>query len=269
MSAGAVRIGVVVAMPAEARALFGPGAWAEEDGWPLRRVGLPCGEIAVAVLSGVGLERALPAARFLIGLGVDVLVSAGVSGGLHPEMRPGDLVVAGSAVEMRPDGDEPVVIWEGRGPRQREFRDLLAREGLSVRLGPVLAGTEPVAVAGDKQDLHVQTRALAVDMESAAVAHAAREAGLPFLALRAVSDPAGSDVPLELFYAMDDQGRVRPGFLLRAVLRRPALLWHMAVMGLGFRAALKALGRAWKIQARHGFSGILAGGAAPAGESRP
>ncbi len=255
------RLGVVVALPAEVRALFGRGAWQEREGWPVRRVELPLGFTAVCVRSGVGLERALPAARFLAGLGVDGLVSAGVSGGLHPEMRPGDLVVGQSSLEWGTQGEEPAVVWEGRAAAGQEFRDVLAREGLKVRLGGLLAGPEPVAGVADKAAWHGRTQALAVDMESAAVAQAAREAGLPFLALRAVSDPAGTDIPLDLFYSLDDMGRVRPGFLLRAVLRQPKLILGLIRLGRDFRRALHSLGRAWKIQAQCGFSGFFDPGA--------
>ncbi len=252
-----MRLGVVVALPAEARALFGRGAFREEGGWPVRRVELAHGFSVLAVRSGVGLERALPAARFLVARGVQGLVSAGVSGGLHPEMKPGDLVVGQSAMQWEGREEGADVVWEGRAAAGQEFHDVLAREGLEVRLGALLAGPEPVAAAGDKADWHGRTQALAVDMESAAVAHAAREAGLPFLALRAVSDAAGAGVPLDLFYMLDEMGRVRPWLLAKALLRNPGLIGGLVRLGRDYGKALKSLGRAWSIQAGLGFSGFF------------
>ena len=55
--------------------------------------------------------------------------------------------------------------------------------------------TRIVATQADKARAWIDTGALAVDLESAVVARAAAAAGIPFLVLRAIADPATRHLP--------------------------------------------------------------------------
>jgi adenosylhomocysteine nucleosidase len=70
----------------------------------------------------------------------------------------------------------------------------------------------------DKSALAVSSGAIAVDMESAAIARVATEAGLPFVVLRVVADDAADALPDKVESLVTDDGRTRLRGLLNFVL---------------------------------------------------
>jgi adenosylhomocysteine nucleosidase len=56
------------------------------------------------------------------------------------------------------------------------------------------------------------------------VARAALAAGLPFLIVRAIADPAGRALPTAVIGMAGPEGRIRAGRVLGAVARRPSLV---------------------------------------------
>jgi adenosylhomocysteine nucleosidase len=82
--------------------------------------------------------------------------------------------------------------------------------------------SDRVAVtAAEKAALREKTGAAAVDMESAAVAQKAQEWGVPFRSVRAVSDAAGEDLPLDFNLYRDAQGRFSRGRIALAAMANP------------------------------------------------
>jgi len=124
---------------------------------------------------------------------VSGLISFGLAGGLDPALAPGTVLVP-AAVLL--DAER----WD-------------ANDALLQRLGgatprALYGGGEIVASAAAKAALHARTGAVAVDLESAAVARTARRHGLPFAVLRAVCDGAGRDLPRAALVALDGAGRI-------------------------------------------------------------
>jgi adenosylhomocysteine nucleosidase len=100
-----------------------------------------------------------------------------------------------------------------------------------------------VVTAAEKRALRNKTGAAAVDMESAAVAAKASEWGVPFHCVRAVSDIASDDLPLDFNLYRDSEGRFGRTRIALAALARP----FSAVPGLlrldhNCRLAAEALG---------------------------
>jgi len=192
--------------------------------------------VAVAC-SGARPTRARAEAARLIAEGAVGLVSFGLAGGLSPALASGDLVLADAVV--LPDGE-------------RIATDLAWRSRLSARIE--IAGRAPhqAAVAGSdrllatvaaKRALFAATGALAVDMESHAVAEVAHAAGRPFLVLRAIADPADQALPRAATVALGPGGEVRLLAVVRALLDRPAELPALLRLGRQSRRALAALRR--------------------------
>jgi 4-hydroxy-3-methylbut-2-enyl diphosphate reductase len=133
------------------------------------------------IRTGVGPRRAVLSA----GTNGDILAKAvavaGLCGAVDPDLRPGDVVVA---TEVRaPDGR---IFPCSSGPLAGAVR----RIGLTPHLGPIVC--RPRLVAGVERHALAATGAIAVDMESAWLAPAAR--GRPFAVMRVVSDGAGQDL---------------------------------------------------------------------------
>lgn len=157
-------------------------------------------EIAIAK-SGIGKVNAALATRAVIDhFGPDAVVSTGVAGGTGSAAGILDVVVADRLayhdVWCGP-GTEPCVA-DGFGPYFEADGNLLALPALAPREG-VLRGlicsgdsfiSRPEEVAEIRRK---QPEVMAVEMESTAIAHACAIEGIPFVAVRVVSDTPGAD----------------------------------------------------------------------------
>ena len=186
--------------------------------------------------AGASTARARAAAERLAAAGATGLLSFGVAGGLTPELPPGSLVLAEAVVE---DG-EPRAASAGWHAAVLA----VAGPGLALRAGTLAGSDRPLTSAADKARLHRTSGALAVDMESHAVAAVAAARGLPFLALRAVADPADRSIPAAALGAIGPDGRSRLGPVLAGLARRPWELPALLALNDAFRQALGALERA-------------------------
>jgi hopanoid-associated phosphorylase len=162
------------------------------------------------------------------------VISFGVAGGLDPALKSGDVVVA-----------TEVLAGDGRWLAGLALNDeLVARVALGrrrvVRGG--LAGVEQVIAArAGKAALRSETGAAAVDMESHIAAAYAAEAGLPFAALRVISDPASRALPAIAMSAIKPNGDIDVRKVLRGVARNPLSLRALVSTGIDFNRALRSL----------------------------
>ncbi len=163
--------------------------------------------------SGVGPDRAAAGARELVAGGAIALVSYGVAGGLADNVPAGSVVLA-TGVDH--DGE----ISATDTPWRERLRARLAGE-LNVVEGSIAGVDKMVPTPAAKQQLHNDTGALACDMESHAVARVAAELGVPFVVVRAVSDPANQDVPSWVLRCVTSEGDVNIMALMLALVRRP------------------------------------------------
>ncbi|MFP4003003.1 MAG: hypothetical protein ACLFV8_04440, partial [Alphaproteobacteria bacterium] len=83
--------------------------------------------------------------------------------------------------------------------------------------------------------------AAAVDMESHAVARAARERGLPWAAIRAVADPANRTIPATAMAGLAPDGTARPWRVIRELTARPQDLPALIRLGRDAQAGLATL----------------------------
>lgn len=243
-----MKLGLVVALKAEARALLGRGPWRSSGGRKVRNVGLGGGGELLAVLSGVGMKNALSAARWLVGSGPDALVILGIAGGLSPEVKPGEIVIAEKVIQEE-DGAE----WFADGAVVKSACEALKGASLQVRSGAVITTATATLSAGEKKKLYRRSGAIAVDMESAAVAKVAAKAGIPFFVMRAVSDTAGLSVSRDIYDCLDMEGGVRSRALMNNILRRPSMVQEMLVLRKGFKSGLSALEAGWGVLVKGGL----------------
>ncbi len=170
----------------------------------------------------MGGARARDMARQLLALGARGLVSWGTCAGLAPGLTPGTLIVANRILTL--DGasyatSDLLTVGTAGGPTA------------GAQCGALLSVPHLVTTVEEKRRLYGQCGALGLDMESADVARVAAEQGVPFLAFRAVVDPADAPLPRALSGAVDDWGRVRLPVLLSALglhLESWRELWRLA-----------------------------------------
>jgi hopanoid-associated phosphorylase len=162
------------------------------------------------------------------------IISFGVAGGLDPTLATGDIVVATEVVV----GDGR---WTAAAGLSGELIGAIGDGGRPVRRG-ILAGSEVVVPSPqEKAALRAATAAAVVDMESHIAAAYAVAVGLPFAALRVVSDPASRSLPAIATHALKPDGRVDVWKVLRGVVREPSAVPHLMRTGRDFNRALVTL----------------------------
>jgi adenosylhomocysteine nucleosidase len=162
------------------------------------------------------------------------VISFGVAGGLDPSLKSGDVVVATEVTA----GD---ARWFAGLSLAEDQIATLAMGGRRIVRGG-LAGVEEVVVAqAGKAALRSETGAAAVDMESHIAAAYAAEAGLPFAALRVISDPASRALPALARAAIKANGDVDLRKIFRGVVQNPRTLRALVSTGIDFNRALKSL----------------------------
>ncbi len=169
-------------------------------------------------LAPVGLRAGfLPSrwARLTEGLDHPLVVSAGVCGGLDPQLHCGDLVLPESVIG--PSGELFNVT-----PSQHRRAAGLAGE--AARGGALVTAREVVATPEAKAALFAGSGAVAVDMESAQILARSTAAGCPALVVRAISDGADESVPPELVGLVSAAGRLRTVRALALTVTRPTVL---------------------------------------------
>jgi adenosylhomocysteine nucleosidase len=237
-------IGIIVAMPSEAGALFGRNVARRLKQKSFEAIPQANNIQTIVTCAGVGLENAKATAFRLATHGVSALASIGLAGGLDPDLKSGHITVA-SEVQLIGTAN-PNNRWQVHLGGATMANTILEEAGMAVKRGLILTAQEAVLTSQAKHSLFVQTRALAVDMESAAVARVAHQSGIPFFGLRAICDTAGKNVPHELFNCLESNGNIRIAALLGSLSHRPSLIPEMLRMGRAYSRARKSLKRGWQ-----------------------
>ena len=204
---------LIVAPTAREAAAFGPGA----------------------IVCGAGSDAGdAVASRLHANAGAyDLVVIAGVCGGLDPSLQPGSLILARRSISAA-SGEELAVDV----PVFDALRRTLRTQHIPFVSSVLLTVERPVASVVEKTDLWNRYGAGGVDMETHVVATASIAAGVPWIAIRAVLDPAGVSLPASL---RDWDANSDDRDIARAALRRPAEWLAYARLALGLRQSLAAL----------------------------
>lgn len=215
------RIGLVTAMPEETKPLVKrlgkaeKGTVGELPSWRFKR-----GEKEIVLVeSGMGPRRATAAAEALIAEGVEMVASLGVAGAVRGDLAVGDVVLCREARLLTGDNQlHPLVLTAAEPPSLPQFEGIRVVEGCAVTAAAIRAKKETASLLPPEIDNPV------LEMETAAVAKSAVEHGLPFMALRAISDPADEELAFSIDEFTDSEMNIRIGKVIRVLIRRPSLL---------------------------------------------
>ena len=211
-------------------------------GEKFRIQGLLLHDTRLAVVeSGTGAARATRATHTLLdGHSPKWVLSVGFSGALQSHLKVGDLVVANA-----------IVNGEGKGLSVPVQMQSAPKDGLYV--GKFLNTDQIVRTVADKTLWGESTGAIAVDLESLAVARVCAERNVRFMAVRVISDDLSKDLPPEVLTVFGSTGFVRAGAVLSALWKRPSSwsdMWQLreqsiqaaARLGLFLRNVVERLG---------------------------
>lgn len=162
------------------------------------------------------------------------VISFGVAGGLDPTLKSGDVVVATDVVA----GD---LRWTAGLSLSRELLVDADLDGRKVVRGGLVGVEKVIALQIHKAELRSATGAAAVDMESHIAAAFAAKCGLPFAALRVISDPASRALPEIATRAIKPNGDIDVRKVLGGLARNPTMLRALVSTGRDFNRALRSL----------------------------
>lgn len=170
------------------------------------------GTPVVLATAGIGPERAERATKRLLsasgGFRIKTVLSLGYAGALKEGVKTGELVVVSNVLygswKGGPDG---LISYPCHSFLTEVSRKTAEENGFKTCLGDLLTVVDPIKRPEDKRQAGLLTGAVAVDMESAGVAAAAREAQVPFMALKVILDEV--DEELKGTGLVDEEGRVK------------------------------------------------------------
>jgi hypothetical protein len=113
----------------------------------------------------------------------------------------------------------------------------------AVEGSDVVGRDRPVLLSTEKRRLHERTGAAAVDMESHAVARIAAAHGVSFLAVRAIADPVGRDIPSWVPGVVGSDGRPRTRAVIAGIATNLLQLPVLISLGMDSEKAFGSLRR--------------------------
>jgi adenosylhomocysteine nucleosidase len=199
-----------------------PRGLQDAAGWSGR-----CGSVEVtAAVAGIGTRRAAATAEALIERArPDHVVVAGVAGGLAPDLCVGDIVVPATVRDLDDGSTHQASVLGRRQPA-----------------GELL--TSGVMHGWDVLEAEAASGALAIDMETSAVAAVCERHGVPWSAIRALSDVVqeGTVDDATLGFVREDGSTDLVG-VARYLGRHPRRVTALAAMGRDASRATSAVAR--------------------------
>lgn len=209
------------------RRLKWPISYALEGSWENRRVMLAANGAGPKLAAHV-VEIAIRAMSMaeLSASRLEAVVSTGYCGALAPELRESQIVVASEILDAETNETTACVPVESKA------------EFLSGRI----ISQNRIAVSADEKQQLARRGAIAVDMESSGVAARAQRAGLPFAAVRVVSDRADESFAFDLNRMRTAEGRIATGKIVNYALTHPRAIPELRRLRRRAGDASRALG---------------------------
>jgi nucleoside phosphorylase len=178
------------------------------------------------VVTGIGARAAAATAAIAFREEPDLCIAAGLAGGLHDSLAVADIVA-------------PATVYGPDGTSVECDASLLslARGCGALEIAALYSARAVVVTAAEKREF--AATAQAVDMESRAVLGHGQIHAVPGIAIRAVSDLAAVDLPIDLNRVISPRGHVSRMRLARVLALRPRAVSGLVRLGLdGHRAAV-------------------------------
>jgi len=183
------------------------------------------------LLTGMGKENAVKAMDSIPLAAHDVCISSGLAGSLVGVLPPRTVVTAGSAQSA--SGSFKIA--------SDHFLFSLAYGCGATPVAVSLTADKIISTAREKEDLGEQGIARIVEMESTHILAAAQNARVPAVIVRAVSDAADEDLPVDFARILDTRGHLKVGGLLKEVGLNPYRIPLLIQFGRQSRSAAKSL----------------------------
>ncbi|MGC1483695.1 MAG: hypothetical protein WA789_07880 [Candidatus Acidiferrum sp.] len=202
--------------------------WERRREFDLFKANIGLNEVTV-LLTGIGAENAAKAMSSIPIDLHDICISTGLAGSLDATLIPGDVVVARRSETL----DESCLA--ASDPFLLDFAAASGAKPVKV----FLTSEKIIATAEEKQEL--SHKGSIVEMESAYILASATQKLVPCVAVRAISDAADEDLPVDFARILDSHGHLKIGGLLKEVGLSPYRIPLLLQFGRQSRAAAKSL----------------------------
>jgi adenosylhomocysteine nucleosidase len=170
-------------------------------------------------LTGVGWKGSRAVLASLLKEKPDLCISSGLAGGLRPELKTGEIVVA----------REVLLVNGGQKFSSSSLLVDLAEETGAKPVRTFLTNGQVVCEAKSKRSMAAFGDV--VEMESFHILKSARDMQVPAVSVRAISDTVDEDLPFDFGRALRPDGRISYGRLLLQVAAHPRRLPAMTSFG--------------------------------------
>lgn len=195
-------------------------------------------------IGGIGAQRASIGAKHLLSQGAQSLISWGYAAGLDPIVRPGQLIIPEKIIDS--EGNYFFADSNLCQQLQSAINNKINNK-IHIHTGFLLQSAQMIGTISNKLMLFAEHRATAIDMESATIAKVAHQAGLPFMAVRAIADSAALSLPFWLDQSLNVDGQLRPIRFLRNFCRYPQTWLPLMHLFQGFNSAKNSLSSTAKL----------------------
>ncbi len=208
----------------------------EREARPFRR---EC-PLARIIITGVGPTRATDAiAKAIQEQRPNAVVMSGFAGALSDDLHVGDIVMATDVYFNSPPSQGGVGEGFIAATAIVSNLDIHVEQKQSLH-GRILSVDCIIGSPAEKRSLALRHQAIAVDMESAAVAQMCDDNNIPWVAVRVISDRVDTALSPELIELLNG-GSVSVLQTMRAVLRQPSLLLEFRRLARDTRLAAQRL----------------------------
>jgi adenosylhomocysteine/aminodeoxyfutalosine nucleosidase len=169
----------------------------------------------------------LTSATLIEKFGAQLLLFSGVAGGINPELKIGDLIVATALCQHDLDitafGHPYGYVPEGAQfvDSDRHLRAIAAEVahemGIKLKEGIIATGDQFVASQERKEWIEKTFKADALEMEGTSVAVVCDALNVPFLILRAISDSADMDAGFDFDTFLQSSAQISADFVMKMV----------------------------------------------------
>ena len=202
--------------------------WERRREFDLFKANIGPNEVTV-LLTGIGGESAAQAIASIPVEIHDLCISSGLAGSLDTALKPGDVVVAHST---------DALDQSGHATSDAALFDLAVTSGARP-VNVCLTSEKIVTTAEAKEEL--SQKGSVVEMESTYILAAAAQRSVPAVVVRAISDAADEDLPVDFARILDSHGHLKMGGLLKEVGLSPYRIPLLIQFGRQSRAAGKSL----------------------------
>lgn len=187
------------------------------------------GELTV-LLTGMGCKRAwVQATKVIWGGDVDVCISTGLAGALRPGHTVGETLVPANVLASK---------WDRVVPCDPMLIESAVSAG-AKRVASFYTADRVIVRADEKQRLG--TLADAVEMESGEILFEAAAFGARVVAVRAISDASGEDLPLDFNKVSTEEGDVSIRKIVQEAVGSPGSIPSLIRFGQQSRQAAETL----------------------------